>query len=184
MNKLHVGEIGHDAWSERYSGATHRDVYVHAPTREALLQAFASVDVPDDHQIAFERPRSAYEEDGGWRSYYLFRKAEISNADIDEAEVLWDPQTGRPEVSLTLTRDGAERFAEVTGRSVGRKLAIMLDGNIQSAPVIETRIPGGRVRITMGSLGDPEQLKEEAKDLVACLRSGALPAPIKLVEER
>ena len=156
-----------------------------APTREALQQAFASVDVPDDHQIAFEERRSAYDdEDRGWRSYYLFRKAEVSNADIDEVEVLFDPQTGRPEVSVAFTREGAERFADLTGRSVGRKLAIMLDGNIQSAPVIESRITGGHARITMGGMGDPVQLKEEAKNLVACLRSGALPAPIKLVEER
>jgi preprotein translocase subunit SecD len=182
-------EIGHDGWSERASGAEHRDIYLRAPTLEALSAALAGAKLPADHQFAFERVEARDEEgssgpDFMWRSYYVYRKAEVSNADIEDVDVNWDPQTGRPEVSVKFTREGGEHFADMTGSWVGRKLAIILDDRIQSAPVIETRITGGRARITMGGFGDPQQLQQEAKDLVAVLRVGALPAPIKLVEER
>ena len=77
-----------------------------------------------------------------------------------------------------------EAYKELTARSIGRKLAISLDGRVRTAPVIETRIPGGRARISLGSWADPETLKDEARDLVAVLRAGALPAPIHVVERR
>ena len=66
----------------------------------------------------------------------------------------------------------------MTGENIGRKMAILLDDKINSAPVIEGRI-GARGRITLGGFGDPFQLQQEAKDLVAVLRSGALPAPLR-----
>ena len=65
----------------------------------------------------------------------------------------------------------------MTGDNIGRKMAILLDDKINSAPVIEGRI-GARGRITLGGFGDPFALQQEAKDLVGVLRSGALPAPL------
>jgi preprotein translocase subunit SecD len=67
---------------------------------------------------------------------------------------------------------------KLTGENVGRKMAIVLDEKITSAPVIESKI-GERGRITMGGYGDPFKLQQEVKDLVGVLRSGALPAPLK-----
>jgi protein-export membrane protein SecD len=66
----------------------------------------------------------------------------------------------------------------MTGDNIGRKMAILLDDKITSAPVIEGRI-GARGRITLGGFGDPFAMQQEAKDLVAVLRSGALPAPLR-----
>ncbi len=82
-------------------------------------------------------------------------------------------------VSLKLGRKDAATFAQVTGRNIGRRLAIVLDGVVKSAPVIQTRIPDGNAMITTNEVNP-----DEARDLAIVLRSGALPAPVKIVEER
>ena len=85
---------------------------------------------------------------------------------------------GQPYVSLELNEKGAEIFSEVTGANVGRRLAVVLDGEIYTAPVIRERIPSGRAQIT-GSFS-----VQEAKDIALILRAGALPAPVNIIEER
>jgi protein-export membrane protein SecD len=173
-------EIGHDGWAERDSDATHSDTYLRGRDRDELDRFIASLTIPADHGVALERMGA---EDERWRSYYLKRAPVVSGDFITDAEINWDPQTGRPEVSLTFDDLGAALFERATGESVGRKLAILLDGRVNSAPVIETRIAGGRARITLGGFSDPFQLQQEAKDLVAVLRTGALPAPLRLLSE-
>ncbi|HFB68228.1 MAG TPA: protein translocase subunit SecD, partial [Calditrichae bacterium] len=85
---------------------------------------------------------------------------------------------GQFEVSLTFNDKGARIFSRVTGANIGKPLAIILDRRVQSAPVIQTKIRDGRARITgLNSL-------EEARDLAIVLKAGALPAPLKLLEER
>ena len=83
-----------------------------------------------------------------------------------------------PYVSLTLNGRGAQVFERLTGENAGRRLAIVLDGRVQSAPVIRERIGGGRAVIT-GSF-----TLDEARDLAIVLRAGALPAPVRIAEER
>jgi len=81
-------------------------------------------------------------------------------------------------VAMTFDARGARIFERVTGENVGRRLAIVLDGKVQSAPVIRERIGGGRAVIT-GSF-----TLDEARDLAIVLRAGALPAPVNIAEER
>jgi len=83
-----------------------------------------------------------------------------------------------PYVTVTFDRAGARRFDQITGANVGRRLAIVLDGKVQSAPVIQERIAGGQARITGNFTLD------EARDLAIVLRAGALPAPVTIAEER
>jgi len=83
-----------------------------------------------------------------------------------------------PYVSLTLNGHGAQVFDRITSENVGRRLAIVLDGKVQSAPVIRERIGGGRAVIS-GSF-----TLDEARDLAIVLRAGALPAPVRIAEER
>ena len=83
-----------------------------------------------------------------------------------------------PFVHFVLNSQGSKIFADVTEENVGRKLAIVLDGVVQSAPVIRERIGGGRGQIT-GNFS-----LDQAKDLAIVLRAGALPAPVKIAEER
>ncbi len=82
-------------------------------------------------------------------------------------------------VSLKLNKDATRTFASVTGRNVGRRLAIVLDNVVRSAPIIQERIPSGEAMITTG-----EANPEKARDLAIVIRSGSLPAPVLIVEER
>ncbi len=83
-----------------------------------------------------------------------------------------------PYVALELNARGAKLFEELTGAHVGRRLAIVLDNTVYSAPVIHERIGGGRASIT-GNFDI-----KEARDLAIVLRAGALPAPVTIAEER
>ena len=85
---------------------------------------------------------------------------------------------GQPYVALQFNRKGARRFSMLTGKHVGERLAIVLDGKIHSAPVIKQKISGGEAVIT------GRFTQQEAADLAIVLRAGALPAPVKIVEER
>jgi SecD/SecF fusion protein len=85
---------------------------------------------------------------------------------------------GQPYVSLELNDQGAKIFADTTGINIGRRLAVVLDGEVYTAPVIRERIPSGRAQIS-GNFS-----VQEAKDIALVLRAGALPAPVDIIEER
>ncbi len=97
---------------------------------------------------------------------------------ITDARVQIDSQYNEPYVSISFDARGARQFADITTRNVKKRLAIILDGKVQSAPVIQEPITRGEARIS----GDFTM--EEARDLAVVLRSGALPAPVKILEER
>jgi preprotein translocase subunit SecD len=97
---------------------------------------------------------------------------------IKQARVDIDPQTGEVGVGLDFNPLGAKRFEQVTSENVGRRLAIVLDGVVQSSPRINERIGGGSAQIT-GAFSP-----EEAHRLAVVLRSGALPAPLTFEEGR
>ncbi len=146
------------------------------------------LEVPKTHDIALGSEQ-AKDEKGNelpekvWRTYFLHRRAELTGEYITDAEVQWDERTGRPEVGLTFDHNGARIFERVSGEHIGERMAIMLDGKVNSDPVFQDRIGGGRARITLGGFKDPFKLQQEAKDLVAVLRTGALPAPLRKVFE-
>lgn len=155
-------------------------------TLEKYLVGLAKADekfrVDDEHQIGYElvRPEAGSDEDPYWRTYYLYRAVELGGSGVSKASVGFNPTTNRPEVLVDFTRWGGRRFGELTGKNVGRKMAIILDDRVNSAPTIQTRIDGGRSSITMGG-GTRQHQQTEAEDLVNVLRTGSLPAP--LVEE-
>jgi preprotein translocase subunit SecD len=109
--------------------------------------------------------------------YYLVRRvAAVSGRDLRNARPTID-ENNQPAVSFTLNNEGGRRFGEVTSQNIGRQLAIVLDGRVQSAPRIEGRITT-EGRIT-GSF-----TQEEVQNLSLILRSGALPASLTYLEER
>jgi preprotein translocase subunit SecD len=153
---------------------------------DRLKAWISTLQVPDDHQIGYEKvpefdPDTQKSKDIGWRTFYLFSRAEVTGDYITDATVAQDTQSGTGlgsfYVAVTFSPAGADRFEEVTGANVQRRFAIILDDEIDSAPVIRTKIGGGRASITLGS-GDPEQQLQQARQLELVLRSGALPAPI------
>ena len=110
--------------------------------------------------------------------YILQEDAFITGQMLENAVSGRDPQFNTPQVQFELSRRGGRRFAEVTGQNVGEFLAIVLDGEVVSAPVIRDRI-GARGQIDLGG-----STLQEASDLALVLRAGALPAPLRIMEER
>ncbi len=110
--------------------------------------------------------------------YVVKKKTLLTGADVATAQVSIDQTTSEPYVSARFNKTGEKAFAEVTEQNVGKRLAIILDGNVYSAPVIRERIPSGQAQITGGFA------VEEARDLAIVLRAGALPAPVRILEER
>jgi SecD/SecF fusion protein len=105
-------------------------------------------------------------------------RAALSGDRLDKAASGFDPQTGRPIVSFFVDRQGAVAFAEITAANVGQRFAVVLDGAVLTAPVIQQAIPGGQGQITGDFTFD------EAQTLAVLLTSGALPASLDVIEER
>jgi preprotein translocase subunit SecD len=101
----------------------------------------------------------------------------LTGADLQSAAVVFDNQTGKPAISLQFTKEGGDKFAEITGRNVGKQLPIVLDNVVVSAPNVQEKITGGNAQIT-GSF-----TVDEAKQLAIQLNAGALPVPVSLVQE-
>src|SRR5213078_2771535 len=111
--------------------------------------------------------------------YVVGKRTLLTGAELTRAEVNADPNSpGNWQVAIEFTANGARIFGEITEQNVGRHLAIVLDGVLQSAPRINERIPGGRAVIT------GQFTVDEARDLAIVLRAGALPAPVTILEER
>ncbi len=147
---------------------------------EALPDEYA---IPSDRQVGYEEIPVKDKDDRetgetAWRTYYLYRVAQVTGEYLDDADVGYD-QYGKPEVDFTFGRAGETRFRELTRANIGRRMAVILDGNIQSAPVIQSEI-GARGRITLGgALKSPREIMQDAQDLAAVLKAGSLPAPMR-----
>lgn len=102
----------------------------------------------------------------------------LTGADLKSADTVFDQNSGKPAVSIEFTDEGSKKFEEITGRNVGKPLAIILDNEVVSAPVVNEKIVGGTAQIS-GSF-----TVEEAEKLEVQLNAGALPIPVKLVEEK
>lgn len=111
--------------------------------------------------------------------YVLTEEAFLTGDQLETASAERDPQFNQSIVRFELSRAGGREFSRFSGANVGNYLAIVLDGEVMSAPVIRDRI-GARGQIEMGQ-GTP---LEEARDLALVLRAGALPARINIIEER
>lgn len=103
---------------------------------------------------------------------------EMTGDVISDASVQFDPNTNAAEVSMTMDSEGSRRWARITGANIGRPVAIVLDNYVYSYPTVQSKINNGRSSIT--GLGGVT----EAEDLVNILLSGALPAPLEIIEER
>lgn len=110
--------------------------------------------------------------------YLLKKRTLLTGASLADARVQFDAQYNEPYVTITFDKKGGRAFARITGENVKKRLAIVLDNNVYSAPVIQEKISGGSARIT-GNFST-----EEAHLLAIALRAGSLPAPVKIIEER
>jgi preprotein translocase subunit SecD len=145
------------------------------PSREAALAAHGGI-LPPDSELLPGRRESGSAGQGGEPWYIVNRIAAVTGRDLRDAQPRTD-ENARPSVNFNLTRDGAVRFGRVTGQNIGKQLAIILDNRVIDAPSIQSQITdSGRI--------SPLPTMNYASDLALVLRSGALPASIKYLEER
>jgi len=110
--------------------------------------------------------------------YVLEDEAFLTGDMLEDATAMRDPQFNQAVVQFELSRVGGRRFSDLTGRSIGERIAIVLDREVVSAPVVQARI-GARGQIELGG-----STMEEATDLALVLRAGALPVALRIIEER
>jgi len=141
--------------------------------------------LPDDHVVGYY---FVEEDEGGrvvksyYRTEYLFAAVRVSGDHLARSGVFYK-DSGEPYVSLTFTGQGATLFEEVTREHVGDYLAIMLDDDINSAPVIKEVIAGGQASITLGGNQSASQILQEAQSLVTVLTHGAYKAPVHKIQD-
>ena len=149
-----------------------------------LLDESADVDravkegPPEGDEVLYQRRVDKETKQERRIPFVVQKKTLLTGADLSTARVSIDQTTSEPYVSVELNAAGAKAFADLTEANVNKRLAIILDGNVHSAPVIRERIPSGQAQITGGFT------TEEATDLAIVLRAGALPAPVQVLEER
>ncbi len=145
---------------------------------ENSLERALAGDIPEGSEILYEKdvdPATGKIT----KTPYLLKKATLMTGDvITDARVGIDNQYGDSYVTMTFNKRGTRLFARITEANVKKRMAIILDKNVYSAPTIQEKIAGGKAQIT------GRFTPEEAHDLAIVLRAGSLPAPVEILEER
>lgn len=158
------------------------DGYVREQDKEKVELILKREDVkaviPSDVMFAWSQKSFEANGENIFTLYCLKKDAELTGAVIEDARSNIDPQSNTPIVSMSMSTEGSADWARITGANINKRCAIVLDGVVYSAPVIRSKITGGNSQIEgMGSV-------QEAKLLEIVLKAGALPAPLKIAEER
>lgn len=139
--------------------------------------------LPYGTQILFSAKPQINKDNAGKeiKSYNFFvlkKDPELTGDVITDAIATYDPQNNQPIVSMSMNDEGSDRWAKITGENIQKRIAIVLDDQVYSAPVVQNKIIGGNSQIT--GMSDAE----EAKLLKIVLKAGALKAPVQIIEER
>ena len=148
------------------------------------LNRFLKKELPKGYMLAFERKTNKFTHEVEAMIPYLVEiSTRLTGEGLQDARVLIDQQRNMPYVSIDFKTAEASVFENITAESIGKRMAIVLDGNVYSAPVIQSRIGGGRAQISLGT-GGYNALFQEASDLALILRAGALPVQLDFLEQR
>ncbi|CAN7411095.1 protein translocase subunit SecD [Phenylobacterium sp. LjRoot164] len=148
-------------------------------TAKLTFQMVDETVTPEDMAAGRVPPGSALypSDDGSTQAYVLKKRALVTGEMLTDAQQQFDQQSGQPVVSFRFNGQGARRFADATTQNLGKRFAIVLDGKVISAPVIQSAITGGNGQIS-GNF-----TPQTANDLAILLRAGALPAPLKVEQQ-
>lgn len=154
-------------------------------TETAKPKVFAMLNRADVRErfgdLQFLPDARPFQNDAGenvYRLYPLKREAELEGGVIVDARATFSIDGSRPEVNMKMNDEGTRKWARITGANIDKQIAIVLDGTVFSAPVVKSKIPNG------SSVINGLASAEEARDLEIVLKAGALPAPVRIVEER
>ncbi len=186
VNEPSIQRHGEESLLIQLPGLKDRESAIRAIGTQAVLEFYLVEDNvtpttmnPGRHTIKYEEVRDPTTKKLLNREPYVVGKRPVLAGDtVQDARVAISNQDNTPYVSISFNSLGSDRFAKITTRNRGRRLAIVLDDKVQSAPVIREAITGGEAQISGRFTMD------EATDLAIVLRSGSLPAPISIREER
>ena len=152
------------------------------------LEPTAAGAVPPDARLVHQRitnfhPRTGVETLVGYQLLLVTSPAEMTGDIMASAACDIDPQTNQPIISMTLAETATDPFCQLTRRTVGSPLAIIVDDMVLSVPVVQEAICGGQIRITLGSVGSFEAVSRECQQLALAVRGSGLPSQLVLVEE-
>jgi preprotein translocase subunit SecD len=163
---------------DRYSGRDGKVVaapYLQSKNRESLIELVRGK-APPGREVAVG-PVAA-----GYRTFLVHDVAGVTGDDVKDSRVAFD--RAKPYVSVTFNAAGAELFRKMTAAHVGRRIAISLDGVVNSAPVVQTEIAGGVCAIHIDEGKPVNEALREARDLALMFKAGALPARVRLAAIR
>ena len=176
-------EAGSDPLYENIEVMQNGQAYAPEYSREYLTGLFQREDIqkllPKDSEIRLSAKSITGRDGETFYDMFLLKKSpELTGGVITEAKATFGASALQPEVTMRMNSDGTAKWARITGANIGRRIAIVLDGAVYSAPVVESKIPGG------SSVINGIENIEEAQDLEIVLKAGALPAPVRIIEER
>jgi preprotein translocase subunit SecD len=162
---------------------TNADAYVKENLKDKLQLFLNRPDVqnviPNNVEFVFDaKPIGVQDGEQIYRMYLVNKAPELTGGVIVDALANIDPNTSAPIVSMEMNSEGATEWARITGANVNKRIAIILDGVVFSAPNVNQKITGGRSQI------EGMENLEEARLLEIVLKAGALPAPVDIIEER
>ena len=134
--------------------------------------------LPPDRQLLYETKVDPTTHRTIKTPFVVYKHALLSGSYLTDAKVQISSQYNEPYVAIDFDKKGAKLFETITGENVNKRLAVVLDDKVQTAPVIKERIAGGAAVI------NGQFTTDEARDLAIVLRAGSLPAPVKVLEER
>ncbi|MCZ0932662.1 MAG: protein translocase subunit SecD, partial [Oligoflexia bacterium] len=138
--------------------------------------------LPENSRIVFEKAPSALNMKAGKIPYLVDMNQSIQGGLLEDASVAFDPDTNNPLVSFRFQPEGRKSFSNLTGKSIGKQLAVILDNVLKSAPNVQSRI-SDRGQISLGA-GNYDEMLNEANMIATSLRAGALPAHLHQLEEK
>jgi len=162
--------------------STTADAYIREGDREKIDVILSKPDVqnviPIDAEFVFSaKPITQLEGKDIYVLYFVSKNPELTGRVIKDVSANVDPNTSSPIINIEMNIEGAKEWSRITGNNIGKRIAIMLDGIVYTAPIVKSKITGGR-----SQLEGMENLKE-AKLIEIVLKAGALPAPLNIISQ-
>lgn len=171
---------------QRNNGAYAQDIFLEFPEEnlKEVRQYFVGK-VPSGYVMKYGRQSARPGEAQKWRTYTLKAEVSLTGDDLVNAQVaMGSPEQPAPYVAIEFSPTGRQLFGDLTTKNVGKRMAIVLEDIVDSAPVINEPITGGNASITMGGSRTRDEMIKDANQLALVLKAGALPAPITFREEK
>ncbi|MDP2341287.1 MAG: protein translocase subunit SecD [Deltaproteobacteria bacterium] len=171
---------------QRKDGGYAQDIFLEFPEDKLIeMRTFLVGKVPTGLSVKYGPEFTRPGEAAKWRTYTLKADVALTGDDLVNAQVsMGSPEQPQPSVSIEFSPTGKQLFGELTTKNVGKRMAIVLEDRVDSAPVINEPITGGNASISMGGSRTRDEMLKDANQLSIVLKSGALPAPITFREER